>query len=368
MSTLDAGNAAKQGVLRVVPDADVKVKALADGGEGTADVLTDALDGSTEQIKVTGPLGENHVATYGISKDRKTAIIEMASSSGLVLVPFEKRNPFHTTTYGVGELIKDAIRKGCRSFILGIGGSATNDGGIGMLQALGFEFLTADGRDVSYGADGLSELASIRDENALPELKECKFRVACDVNNPLTGESGATAIFGPQKGATPKMVIEIDTYMKKYAELTKNKFSDKNIDENIAGAGAAGGLGFALLSYLNAVLEPGIDIVLDVINLEEDARQADLIITGEGQIDKQTAMGKAPVGVAKLAKKYNKMVIAFSGSVTRDAVEVNRHGIDAFFPIIRGVTTLEDAMQNDNAKQNMSDSVEQAVRLILSCR
>ena len=259
-------------------------------------------------------------------------------------------------------MIKDAIEKGCRRFIVGIGGSATNDGGVGMLQALGYAFLDKDGKQVLPGARGLKDITEITDAYVIPELAECKFRVACDVTNPLCGELGCSAIYGPQKGATPEMIKDMDQWLGAYAELAKGRFP--KADPEYPGTGAAGGMGFAFLTFTDAVLESGINIVLDKTKLEDYIKDADLVITGEGRMDGQTAMGKAPVGVAKLAKKHGKKVIAFAGAVQRDARACNDAGIDAFFPILRGVVTLEEAMKNENAKQNMADTVEQVIRLM----
>ncbi len=278
------------------------------------------------------------------------------------MIPDEKRNPLCTTTYGVGEMIRDAICKGCRHFIVGIGGSATNDGGVGMLQALGYGMLDENDRQVSFGAQGLQELKSITDDKVIPELKDCSFRIACDVTNPLCGETGCSAVYGPQKGATLSMILQMDKWLSDYARLAAT--FNPNADPEHPGTGAAGGLGFAFLSFTNAVLESGISIVLDETKLEEYIKDADVVITGEGRLDGQTVMGKAPIGVAKIAKKYGKPVIAFAGCVTPDAVKCNEHGIDAFFPILRRVVTLQEAMDSANARRNMADAVEQVFRLM----
>lgn len=338
------------------------VRPLADGGEGTVEALAHGMDGRIEKIKVTGPLGESVEAAYGIIDKSKTAIIEMSAAAGITLVKEEERNPLNTTTYGVGELICDAINKGCRNFIVGIGGSATNDGGIGMLQALGYEFLDAHNMQVPLGAKGLAVIEKISDEHVIPELKECKFKIACDVTNTLCGEQGCSAIFGPQKGATPTMIMQMDKWLAYYAHLTHEKYPKANMKQ--AGTGAAGGMGFAFLSYTNAVLESGIKIILEETKLEEYVKDADIVITGEGRLDGQTVMGKAPIGVADIAKKYDKTVIAFSGCVTEDAVACNKHGIDAFFPILRSVTTLSEAMDSENARKNMIATTQQVFRLI----
>ena len=341
MTSMEAGFAAAEGIHRVDADAEVQVRPLADGGEGTVEALVAGMNGKTEHVKVTGPLGEPVICEYGIIESTKTAVIEMAGAAGITQVPDEKRNPLYTTTYGVGEVIKDAIEKGCRRFIVGIGGSATNDGGVGMLQALGYAFLDKDGKQVLPGARGLKDITEITDAYVIPELAECKFRVACDVTNPLCGELGCSSIYGP---------------------LAKERFP--KADPKYPGTGAAGGMGFAFLTFTDAVLESGINIVLDETKLEDYIKDADLVITGEGRMDGQTAMGKAPVGVAKLAKKYGKKVIAFAGAVQRDARACNDAGIDAFFPILRGVVTLEEAMKNENAKQNLADTAEQVIRLM----
>ncbi len=366
LSSMEAGQAIAEGVKRVHQNAEVVVRPLADGGEGTVEALVEGMGGIFVTKEVTGPLGEKVEAVYGVIESKedssKTAIIEMSAAAGITLVSEESRNPMNTTTYGVGELILDAIERGCRRFIVGIGGSATNDGGVGMLQALGYDFLTREGKAISYGGDGLRELASIEDVNVHPKLKECTFKVACDVTNPLCGENGSSAIFGPQKGATPEMVQELDQLLLHYAELSKE--INANADRFYPGTGAAGGMGFAFLTYTSATLESGIQIVLTETKLEKLLETADFVVTGEGRLDGQTALGKAPIGVASLAKKHQKKVLAFAGAVTPDAKECNQHGIDAFFPILRGVITLQEAMDKENAHQNMVDTVEQVFRVV----
>jgi len=362
LSGLEAGNGVKEGILKAIPEANVGVYPLADGGEGTVEALVLGLNGKLEKVMVTGPLGEPVECTYGILEATGTAVIEMAGAAGITLVPEKNRNPLNTTTYGVGEVIKDAIRKGCRHFIVGIGGSATNDGGIGMLQALGYDMLDRNGKQVAFGAKGLEQLVTIGDEGVMKELRECDFRIACDVVNPLCGENGCSAVFGPQKGATPAMIAQMDRWLKAYANLTAVKC--KNANASYPGTGAAGGIGFAFLAYTNAVLESGVKIILDETKLEEHILNADIVITGEGRLDGQTIFGKAPIGVAKLAKKHGKRVLAFAGSVTEDARMCNAHGIDAFFPIVRGVCTLQEAMDSELAKKNMVSAVEQVFRLI----
>lgn len=366
LSSMDAGAAAAEGIRRIYPSANITVRPLADGGEGTVEALVAGMNGVMHSVTVTGPLGAPVCAHYGVIPDSNTAIMEMSQAAGITQVPAAARNPLYTTTYGVGEMIRDAIEKGCRRFIMGIGGSATNDGGIGMLQALGFDFLDAAGNPVAFGANGLAALAQISDAHALPALKDCRFFIACDVTNPLCGTQGCSAIYGPQKGATPAMIADMDGWMGAYAALAAKNFPNAN--PLTAGTGAAGGLGFAFLTFTNAVLESGIQLVLKETGLADYIKDADFVVTGEGRLDGQTAMGKAPVGVAKLAKQYQKPVIAFSGAVTKDATACNAAGIDAFFPILRAVTTLEEAMQPENAKANMADSAEQVFRLIQCAR
>ena len=365
LSTFQAGNAVAEGVKLVYPDAETAVCPLADGGEGTVDAIVAATEGERVEVTVRGPLGTPVTSSYGLISRTKTAIMEMSAAAGITLVAEGDRNPLNTTTYGVGELIADAIKKGCRKFIVGIGGSATNDGGIGMLQALGFRFLDQDGNPVALGGKGLGDIAEIKIDSAMAELKDCVFCVACDVKNPLCGDNGCSAIYGPQKGATPEMIRDMDAWLGRFAELTKEVLPEA--DANIPGTGAAGGLGFAFLSYLNATLQSGIDLVIKETGLEEYIKNADIVVTGEGRLDGQSYMGKAPIGVAKLAKKYEKPVVAFSGCVTDDAVICNEHGIDAFFPILRTPCTLQEAMECEQAYKNLKDTAQQVFRLIKTC-
>ena len=362
MSSLEAGEAISKGIRNAHKDAEVEIRPLADGGEGTVEALSIGMGGRLINVDVTGPAGKSVNAVYGIVDSSKTAIIEMSQAAGITLVSGDEKNPLYTTTFGVGELIKDAINKGCRHFVVGIGGSATNDCGIGMLQALGYEFLDKEGKQVGFGASGVRDIVSIRDENVIKELSECYFRVACDVNNPLCGDLGCSAIYGPQKGATKEMVADMDGWLKSYSKIVKEKYPDADCE--YPGTGAAGGLGYAFFNFTNSKMESGIQIVLDETRLEDYVKDADIVVTGEGRLDHQTVMGKAPVGVANIAKKYNKKVIAFSGSVTEDAGVCNEHGIDAFFPILRRIVTLEEAMQTDTAKKNLTDTAEQVFRLL----
>lgn len=365
LSSIEAGRATEIGIKNVFPDAETIVLPIADGGEGTVDALCGGLNGVKRSVTVTGPLGEYVTAEYGIIQDN-TAIIEMSSAAGITLIDSSKRNPLFTTTYGVGEIVKDAIDNGCRSFIIGIGGSATNDGGIGMLQALGFSMLDRDGKDVPRGAIGLSVLSRIDTSTALAELKECTFKVACDVTNPLCGENGASAVFGPQKGATPQMVTQLDGWLSEYASLTDKCLG--SADKNAPGVGAAGGLGFALRYYLKAELVRGIELILNEIKLEEYVKDADIVITGEGHLDSQTAMGKAPNGVADIAKKWNVPVIAIGGSVLDDPTMSEGCLIDACFSIMKKPCSLEEAMDVKNASENLTYTATQIFKLIKQLR
>lgn len=360
MTSMEAGAAVRTGILAAHPDAEVIIRPLADGGEGTTDALIEGLNGKRIDLTVTGPMGEPVDAYYGYLEDTNTAVMEMASAAGITIS--DHTDPLNATTVGVGEMILHAIDSGIRNFIIGIGGSATNDGGIGMLKALGFVFLDEDGNDVGEGVQALAKINSVRISDKQEQLAQCCFQIACDVTNPLCGPQGATYIYGPQKGVTEKMAPLLDAGMKNYAEVTA---AVTGKDYSAAeGAGAAGGLGFAFLSYLNGRLTPGIQLILNAVHLEDEIKNADIVVTGEGRLDHQAAMGKAPVGVAKLAKKYGAKTIAFAGSVTREASACNQAGIDAFFPIVRGISALEEAMDTETAKYNMRSCAEQVFRLL----
>ncbi len=363
LTSLEAGEAVREAVMRLDSTAQVTVKPLADGGEGTVQAFSERADARLISVRVNGPLMTPVTARYCILEDTGTAVMEMSAASGITLVPPEKRNPMKTTTYGVGEMIADAVKRGCRKFIVGIGGSATNDGGTGMLRALGYEFLDRSGNPIALGAEGLRDLYEIRADKPIHGLKDCFFRVACDVKNPLCGENGCSAVFAPQKGAAPEDIPLMDLWLGRYAEIAETVSS--GADKLAEGAGAAGGLGFAFLTFLNSELKSGISLILDEIKLREDIKDADIVVTGEGRLDSQTVMGKAPAGVAALAKKYGKKVIAFSGCVTEDAEICNEYGIDAFFPVIRGVTTLEEALDRDNAYKNLQRTAYQVFRLLI---
>ena len=362
LSTLEAGKAAAEGIQAVYSEAEIVISPLADGGEGTVDAILLATKGERKVIPVHDPLGRNITASYGIIRETKTAVIEMAAASGITLVSENERDPFYTTTLGVGEMITDAIEEGCREFIIGIGGSATNDGGIGMLSALGVKFFDKDGNIVEKGGIGLRNLEKIEVGSLLPELTECRFHIACDVKNPLCGENGCSAVFGPQKGLTAENIPLMDAWLSHYAELTKTV--NPSADETYPGCGAAGGLGFAFLSYLPAELSSGIELVMRATGLEQHMKDADIVITGEGRLDGQSCMGKAPVGVAALAKKYGKPVIAVAGGVTEEASSLHEYGIDAFFPIVRTPCTLGEAMKTENAYRNLKHTAEQIFRVL----
>lgn len=362
LSSMEAGTAIKDGILAAKPDAEVIVKPLADGGEGTTDALIEGMNGERIDLTVTGPMHTPVDAYYGYLKDTNTAVMEMASAAGITLVPDSEKNPLLATSYGVGEMINDAIQRGCRNFIIGIGGSVTNDGGIGMLKALGVRFLDENGEDAGEGGQALAKVARIDVSGMNPLLKECHIQVACDVNNPLCGENGSTYVYGPQKGVTEDMKKTLDEAMAHFARVTSETLENDYL--NTPGAGAAGGLGYAFLAYTGAALTPGIELILDAVGLEEELSGADVVVTGEGRLDFQTAMGKAPVGVARLAKKYNAKVIAFAGSVTKEATACNKEGIDAFFPILRSVCTLAEAMDPVAARNNMTATAEQVFRLL----
>ena len=362
LSSMEAGMAIKDWILVAKPDAEVIVKPLADGGEGTTDALIEGMNGERIDLTVTGPMHTPVDAYYGYLKDTNTAVMEMASAAGITLVPDSEKNPLLATSYGVGEMINDAIQRGCRNFIIGIGGSVTNDGGIGMLKALGVRFLDENDEDAGEGGQALAKVARIDVSGMNPLLKECHIQVACDVNNPLCGENGSTYVYGPQKGVTEDMKKTLDEAMAHFARVTSETLENDYL--NTPGAGAAGGLGYAFLAYTGAALTPGIELILDAVGLEEELSSADVVVTGEGRLDFQTAMGKAPVGVARLAKKYNAKVIAFAGSVTKEATACNKEGIDAFFPILRSVCTLAEAMDPVAARNNMTATVEQVFRLL----
>lgn len=360
LTSMEAGDAVRRGIGTALPDAQVTVCPLADGGEGTVDALTDGLGGRRETVTVTGPLGESVAAVYGILPDG-AAVMEMAAAAGLPLAPPDRRNPLYTTTRGVGEMIRHALETGSRRILLGIGGSATNDGGAGMLQALGFALTDDTGAPIPEGAIGLARLARISGENALPALQNCVITVACDVNNPLCGPRGASAVYGPQKGASPEAVRQLDSLLARFAAVAAREgFA---CDPDAPGAGAAGGLGFGLTTFLGASLRSGSELVMELTRLEDHIRQADIVITGEGRLDRQTAMGKGPGAVAALARRYGKPVIALAGCLSPDAGD-GQEAFDACFPILPAPATAAEAMERDTARQNLQHTAHQVFRLL----
>ncbi len=363
LTSMEAGQAVAEGVRRACPGAEILLSPLADGGEGTVEALTLGLGGELVSRTVTGPLGESVSARYGLLSDGITAVLEMASAAGLPLVPAHRRDPLHATTCGVGELIADTLDRGCRRFIVGIGGSATNDGGVGMLAALGYRFLDREGNPIPPGAVGLEQLARIDASNRRPELADCRFRIACDVDSPLCGPLGSSAVFGPQKGATPEMVERLDALLARYARITRE--GNAAADPDLPGAGAAGGLGFGFLAHLNGELVSGAQLVLEETGLEQRMAGSDLVITGEGRIDSQTALGKAPHAVAVLAGRLGCPAVGLGGMLTQDA----RPGeLAAIFPILRRPCTLGEAMDPASARQNLADTAEQLCRLWQAAR
>ena len=337
---------------------------MADGGEGTMQSLVDATGGRVYSKEVVGPLGNNVVAEYGILGNGEIGVIEMASASGIHLVDSEKRNPLITTTFGTGQLIKACLDKGVKKLLIGIGGSATNDGGAGFIQALGGRLLDENGYDLSYGGGALAKLHTIDLSNLDERLKYVSVEVACDVNNPLCGKEGASYVFGPQKGATREMIEILDQNLSHYAEVIKEQLGKDVISKE--GAGAAGGLGAGLMAFLDVKLKSGIEMVIEYANLEEKVRDADMVWTGEGSIDFQTQYGKTPLGVAMIAKKYNKPVIALAGRVGNDIDVLYDKGIDAIFGIMRGVTSIEEALVK--GPENVEKTSENIIRLLnISC-
>ncbi|MTD37113.1 glycerate kinase [Erwinia sp. CPCC 100877] len=349
LSALEVADCIEQGFREIFPGARYICLPVADGGEGTVEAMIAATGGRRVSLQVTGPLGERVAAFYGLSGDGDCAFIEMAAASGLALLPMAQRNPLTTTSWGTGELICHALESGVKQIIIGIGGSATNDGGAGMLQALGVSLRDAQGRELERGGAALARLSAIDIRGLRPELARCHIDVACDVTNPLTGERGASAVFGPQKGATPEMVAQLDAALENFARVVALELGIEI--QNLPGGGAAGGMGAALYAFCGARLRPGVEIVTSALKLEEQVRDADLVITGEGRIDSQSIQGKVPFGVAQIARRHGKPVIAIAGSLVPDVGVVHQHGINAVFSVINSVCSLEEAL--DNAAQNL---------------
>jgi len=359
MTAKEACDAMERGIKKVNNQITCIQVPMADGGEGTMQSLVDATGGKIYTARAIGPLGNEVEAPYGILGDGKTGVIEMASASGLHLVRKGDRNPLVTTTYGTGQLIKACLDQGINKLLIGIGGSATNDGGAGVIQALGGKLLDENGEELGFGGGELGRLARIDLSNFDPRIKDITVEVACDVNNPLCGEHGASVVFGPQKGATPEIVEQLDKNFINYANVIKAEF---NIDiVNVPGAGAAGGLGAGLMVFLNGTLKKGIDIVIEYTSLEDRVKDADMVWTGEGSIDFQTKFGKTPYGVALVAKKYNKPVVAFTGNLG-ESIDSLYEKIDSMFSIMQGVTSLEEALAN--GQQNLQRTSENAVKLM----
>ena len=361
LSSWELGKAAEKGVRQVCPDGSVVVLPVADGGEGTVEALVQASGGSYATATVHGPQGKPVEARYGLTADGRTAILEMAAASGLSLIPYQVGNVMDTSTYGTGELIADALRRGCDRILMGIGGSATNDAGVGMLQALGFRFLDQQGREVPAGGRHLSEIASIDGRNALPALKSCSFQVAVDVGNPFYGENGAACVFAPQKGATPAMVDQLDEGLRHLAALFQ-ALTGKNI-QDIPGSGAAGGLGGACHLFLHATLLPGIEMVLQQLDFDRLLQDAALVITGEGKIDRQTRCGKVVSGIVRHAGT-RVPVVALTGNMAEADDALFADGLTACFSIHPAPVTLEEAMKPAYTKRNVQKLTEQLLRLI----
>jgi len=360
LSSMQVARAIEAGFQSVYPHATYVKIPVADGGEGTVQALVDATKGKTVNVKVKNPLGKEVTSYYGILGDKKTAVIEMATACGLDLLEEDEKNPLECSTFGFGQLILNALDKDITSFILGLGGSATNDAGIGMLQALGVKFLDEEKKEIGFGAKYIQDIKYIDTSKLDSRLLDIKFKVACDVNNILCGEQGATYVFGPQKGLLANQLEELDTHIKDFAHLCEQTFERKT--QIIKGCGAAGGLGFGLITFLNASLLSGIDIVLNRVNLDQALEGADLLITGEGKMDSQTINGKVPVGVARRAKKKNLKVIAICGALEKGYEEVYDHGIDAVFDTVQNVDTLQNVLLN--AKDNVKASAQNIARVL----
>ncbi|MCC5803877.1 glycerate kinase family protein [Rossellomorea vietnamensis] len=360
LSAFEVGEAARKGILSALPSANVENSPMADGGEGTLDALLTCLDGEEKEVRVHDPLMNLVVARY-VVLNGDTAFIESARSSGLPLVPFEKRDPLKANTYGLGEQIKDAVLKGYRHIVISLGGSATNDGGVGMLQALGWTFYDGDGAELGVEGNPMLHAASFSDRERLAGLEECSFTIASDVTNPFYGEKGAAHIFGRQKGATTEGVLELDAGLVRLASLFKEAYG---VDvQKVAGSGAAGGLGGSIVAALNGVLQSGVDTIIELTGLEEKVLQADIVFTGEGSLDQQSLMGKVPVGVARLAKMHGKKVIGIAGRIDTDLAEVNQY-LDAVFSIQTECRSLEEAMRSEVTSEQVRVTVEQVVRLL----
>ena len=349
----------ERGIRKVFPDAEIAAVPIADGGEGTVEAVVVGGNGEYRDVTVTGPLGNRVTARYGLLKGQK-AVIEMAAASGLPLVPEDRRNPLLTTTYGTGQLISDALDQGCREILVGIGGSSTNDAGLGMAQSLGFSFKDSEGKELGFGGGEMGKLELIDSNKADPRLSECRVSVACDVDNPLFGERGAAVVYAPQKGADPEMVALLDRNLRHFASVAREQMG-RDV-ANIPGSGAAGGLGAGLILFCGAQLKSGIDAVLDIVSFEQYLESADLVITGEGKIDGQTAYGKVPVGIARRAREYNIPVLAIVGDIGEGAGAIYSHGIHGIMSTVNRAMPLSEAMRNSGAL--LEDAAERVMRIL----
>ena len=366
MTSYEAGLAVKTGIEQLnMPEHNVTVIPVADGGEGTIEALTYGKKVKTISLRVKGPLGKDILSKYVIVND-ETAIIEIAEAAGLTLVNEELRNPLNTTTYGVGEMILHAMNEGCKKFIIGLGGSATNDCGIGMLNALGFDFTYKESKNVKYGAKSLKNISNFSNLSVPGKLYQCDFWVICDVDNPLVGENGCSRIFAPQKGASSAMVDDMDSWMNEFANLVEEKTLNLRYDRFTPGTGAAGGLGYAFLMFLNAKLLSGAKVVIHETGLENYIKASDLVIVGEGKMDRQSIMGKIPYAIATLAKKYDKRVIAFAGIVEDEAIVYETGVFDRIYSVERNGMSVDESMKNENAMKNLTQTVSGKIREELS--
>ena len=361
LTSIEVANAIEEGIKKVFPNCEIVKTAIADGGEGTTETLVNALNGEKVKVKVHDPLMRPIEVEYGLVDNGRTAVIEMAAASGITLLRKQEQNPAITTTFGTGEIIKDALKRGCRSFLIGIGGSATNDAGTGMLKALGYRFLDKNGNETDGTGKSLHSICSIDKSGAMSGLKDANFTIACDVNNPFSGPNGAASVYAPQKGANKQMVKELDEGLESFRKLIE---TETEIDLNtVSGAGAAGGLGGGFVAFLNAQLKPGIEMVLEAVDFDKHLQNADLVITGEGKLDKQTGMGKAAIGVLDAANKRNVPVIAIGGSI-EDIENLNKRGFLSLFSIVPYPISMEEAMHKENARRNTIQITEQIMKTI----
>lgn len=361
LTSTEVANAMEEGIKKVFPNCEIVKTAIADGGEGTTETLVNALSGEKIKVMVHDPLMRPIEVEYGLVDNGRIAVIEMAAASGITLLHKQEQNPSTTTTFGTGEMIKDALKRGCRSFLIGIGGSATNDAGTGMLRALGYRFLDKNGNETDGTGKSLHSIYSIDKLGTMPELKNANFTIACDVNNPFSGPNGAASVYAPQKGANKQMVKELDEGLESFRKLIE---SETEIDLNtVSGAGAAGGLGGGFVAFLNARLKPGIEMVLEAVNFNKHLQNAELVITGEGKLDEQTGMGKAANGVLDAANKRDVPVIAIGGSI-EDIENLNKRGFLSLFSIVPYPISMEEAMQKDSARKNTVQTTEQIMRTI----